>query len=195
MKRTALSWYLISEILPPFFFGLVAFTFILLIARILKLVELVVTRGVPLVQIGKLFVLILPTFLELTVPMAFLLAILLGLGRLSNDQEIVALKASGFSPVQILLPIGTLAVVVALVTLLLTTFARPAANVALQKELFNIARSRVGTALKEKYLTTIFQRFSSMSKNSVLRVTSGKASSSLISATAHATISFLAKSR
>ena len=84
------------------------FTFILLIARILKLIELVITRGVPLIQTAKLFSLILPTFLELTVPMAFLLAILLGLGRLSGDQELLAMKASGISPTQILWPIGVL---------------------------------------------------------------------------------------
>ena len=58
----------------------------------------------PFLQVGKLFGLILPTFLEITVPMAFLLAILLGLGRLSNDQEILAIKASGISPSQILWP-------------------------------------------------------------------------------------------
>ena len=80
MKRIRLFRYLISEVLPPFFLGLLAFTIILLIARILKLIELVVTRGVPLLQISKLFALILPTFLEMTVPMAFLLAILLGMG-------------------------------------------------------------------------------------------------------------------
>ena len=102
MRHETLSRYLISEILPPFFFGLAAFTFILLIARILKLVELVVTRGVPLFQTAKLFSLILPSFLELTVPMAFLLAILLGLGRMSSDQELLAMKAGGISPLQIL---------------------------------------------------------------------------------------------
>ncbi|MEX0801914.1 MAG: LPS export ABC transporter permease LptF [Candidatus Binatia bacterium] len=155
-RRTTLTCYLISEILPPFLFGLLTFTFILLIARILKLVELVVTRGVPLIQIGRLFALILPTFLELTVPMAFLLAILLGLGRLSSDQELLALKASGFSPVQILLPIGFVALIMALITLLLTTLARPAAQVALKKELYNIAKTRVGTALKAKVFNDDF---------------------------------------
>jgi lipopolysaccharide export system permease protein len=157
MQKT-LTRYLISEILPPFFLGLTAFTFILVVARIVKLIELVVTRGVPLLQIGKLLSLILPTFFELTVPMAFLLAILLGLGRLSNDQEILAMKASGISPPQILWPIGAIAVVIAIITLSLTLFARPAANLALRKELYNIARTRVGTALKEKVFNTDFPK-------------------------------------
>jgi lipopolysaccharide export system permease protein len=117
-----------------------------------------VTRDVPLLQIGKLFALILPTFLELTVPMAFLLAILLGLGRLSGDQELLAVKASGVSPAQILWPIGAVALGVSIVTLFLTTFARPAANLALKKELYNIAKSRVGTALREKVFNDDFPK-------------------------------------
>lgn len=157
MPKT-LARYLISEVLPPFFFGLMAFTFVLLIARILKLIELVVTRGVPLLEIGKLLSMILPTFFELTVPMAFLLAILLGLGRLSNDGEILALKASGISPPQILWPMGAVAVVIGMVTLGLTLYARPAANLALKKELYNIAKTRVGTALKEKVFNTDFPK-------------------------------------
>ena len=156
MKHRTLGRYLICEVLPPFFFGLLAFTCILLIARILKLIELVITRGVPLGQTVKLFSLILPTFLELTVPMAFLLAILLGFGRLSNDQELLAMKASGISPKQILWPISAVAGVLTLFTLLLTMFARPAANMAIKKELYNIAKSRVGTALKEKVFNSDF---------------------------------------
>ncbi len=155
MKRT-LTTYIVSEILPPFLLGLAAFTLILLVARILRLVELVVTRGVPFLQIGKLFALILPTFLEMTVPMALLLGIFLGLGRLSGDHELLALKASGISPTQILLPIGTVALFISLITLLLTTLVRPAANLALKKELYNIAKSHVGTALREKVFNDDF---------------------------------------
>lgn len=158
MKQKIILRYIISEILPPFFVGLLAFTIILLVGRMLKLVELVVTRGVPLEQIAKLFLLILPTFLEMTVPMAFLLAILLGLGRMSNDQELLAMKASGISPTQILWPVTILALIIAAGTLALTLFARPAANFALKKELYNIAKSRIGTAIKEKVFNDDFPK-------------------------------------
>ena len=157
MKRT-LTTYVVLEILPPFLLGLAAFTMILLIARILKLVELVETRGVPFLEIAKLFALILPTFLEMTVPMALLLAIFLGLGRLSGDHELLALKASGISPTQVLLPIAAVALAVSLITLLLTTLVRPAANLALKKELYTIAKNRVGTALKENVFNDDFPR-------------------------------------
>lgn len=158
MKRKTLITYLISEVLPPFLLGLLAFTFILLIGRLLKLIELIVSRGVPPIQVGKLLVLIMPTFLEMTVPMAFLLAILLGFGRMANDQELLAMKASGVSPLQILWPIAFLSLMVSALTLVTTLYARPTANAALKKELYNIAKSRVGTALKEKVFNDDFPR-------------------------------------
>lgn len=154
--KRILSFYIVGEIVPPFLLGLLAFTCILLVARILRLIELVVTRGVPMIEIGKLFALILPTFLEMTVPMALLLGIFLGLGRLSGDLEILALKASGISPVQILLPIGGVALLMAFATLLLTTLVRPAANLTLKKELYNIAKSRIASALREKIFNDDF---------------------------------------
>jgi lipopolysaccharide export system permease protein len=157
VKRT-LALYLATEVLPPFLFGLMTFTLILLIGRILKLVELVVNRGVPILQIGKLFALILPTFLEMTVPMALLLGVFLGLGRLSSDHEIVALKASGISPVQILWPIGVIALIVSLLTLFLTTQVRPAANTALRRALYTIAKNRVASGLKEKVFNDDFPK-------------------------------------
>jgi len=158
VKRKTLIRYLISEVLPPFLLGLLAFTFILLIGRLLRLIELVISRGVPLTQVGKLLALIMPTFLEMTVPMAFLLAILLGLGRMANDQELLAMKASGVSPLQILWPIAGLSLMVSILTLITTLYARPTANSALKKELFNIAKSRVGTALKEKVFNDDFPK-------------------------------------
>lgn len=155
MKKT-LGRYIISEILPPFLIGLLAFTVILLTARIVKLVELFVTRGLPMIQIGKLLGLILPTFLEMTLPMALLLGIFLGLSRLSSDQEILAFKASGISPYHILLPVATLAALISLATLVITMWVRPAANLSLQKELYTIAKTRVATALKEKVFNDYF---------------------------------------
>ena len=62
--------YVFREIVTPFGLGLVVFTFVLLIARLVKLIELVVNRGLPTVEILRLLGYILPAFLELTVPMA-----------------------------------------------------------------------------------------------------------------------------
>src|ERR1700687_2618651 len=101
--------YILREISVPFALGLAVFTLILLIARILKLVEMVVNRGVPLLEVLKLFSYILPAFLEVTVPMALLLAVIVAFGRLSSDSEIVALKTSGVSLYQLTRPVAVFA--------------------------------------------------------------------------------------
>ena len=102
--------YILREIFVPFALGLAVFTLILLIARILKLVEMVVNRGVPLLEVLKLFSYILPGFLEVTVPMALLLGVLVAFGRLSSDSEIIALKTSGISLYQLLHPVVSFAI-------------------------------------------------------------------------------------
>jgi lipopolysaccharide export system permease protein len=151
-----LNRYLFLEILVPFFVGLAVFTFILLIARILKLVELVVNRGVPLLDIVKTFALILPAFLEVTVPMALLLAILLGFGRLASDSEIVALKTSGVSLYQMSAPVGVFMILAAVATFAIAIWVRPWANGALRKQLFEVVKSRVSAGFKEKIFNTDF---------------------------------------
>jgi lipopolysaccharide export system permease protein len=156
--KRKLYCYILSEILPPFFLGLLVFTFILLIVRIVKLIDLVVTRGVPLVEMAKILGFVLPTFLEITMPIALLFGVLLGLSRLSSDQEVVALKASGVSPTQILLPVITIAAIVSLLTLVVTTWLRPAANFALKKKLYDVAKSRVETTLRENVFNNDFPK-------------------------------------
>jgi len=129
--------------------GLALFTFILLIARIMKLVEMVVNRGVPIGQVLLLFSYILPAFLEVTVPMAFLLACLMAVGRLSADSELTALRASGLSLYQVSLPIGLFAALVFAASLLLSLYARPWGNTMLKTGIFELARSRATAGLKE----------------------------------------------
>ena len=104
--------YICREVVTPFLLGLLIFTLILLTARILKLVELVVNRGVPVWYMVKIFCYATPAFFEVTVPMAFLVALFWGFGRLSADREITALKSCGLSFYQIALPVGICVAVV-----------------------------------------------------------------------------------
>lgn len=156
MGRT-LHRYVLFQVLAPFAAGLALFTFILLIARILKLIELVVNRGVPPLRILEIFAYILPAFLEVTVPMALLLGCLLACGRLSADSEFVALKASGMSLYQIAAPILGLALVVYAGSLWLSLSARPWANAALKARLFDLARTRASVGLKEHVFNDEFK--------------------------------------
>lgn len=151
-----LNRYIFFEVLTPFFLGLAVFTFVLLIARILKMVEMVVNRGVPLLDMLKVFSYILPAFLEVTVPMAMLLAILLGFGRLSSDNEIVAMKTSGVSLYQMLVPVGWFVGIAFIATFLIAIWLRPWSNGALRDALFELVKSRATAGFRAKVFNTDF---------------------------------------
>lgn len=148
--------YFLREVVTPFLFGIAVFTFILLTARMLKLVELVVNRGVPVWQIAKVFGYIMPTFLEVTVPMGLLLAVLLSFGRLSADSEIIALKTSGISLYQMMVPVLLFTIVVYVLSFLLAAYARPWGNVGLKTSLYEIAKTRASAGLRERVFNDDF---------------------------------------
>lgn len=149
--------YLCREIVTPFCLGLLIFTLILLTARILKLVELVVNRGVPALQMLQIFLYATPAFFEVTVPMALLLALFWGFGRLSADREIIALKSCGISFYQIAAPVGVCAMVILVGTFFLTLHVRPWGNASLKQAFYDVTRTRATAGLKEKTFNDAFE--------------------------------------
>ncbi|RTZ91919.1 MAG: LPS export ABC transporter permease LptF [Deltaproteobacteria bacterium] len=110
MRYKILDKYFFIETLPPYGIGLIAFTFLLFMGRIYHLMKLVVYEGTPLSFVLKFLIYLIPSFLIFTIPIGLLLAILVSLGRLSSDSEIIALKSSGVSIFQILRPYAFLAI-------------------------------------------------------------------------------------
>ena len=156
MKKTA-SLYILKEILPIFLIGLMTFTIILLMDKILKLIELVVNRGGSLSHILMLFVFISPSFLIITIPVAVLLATLLTFGRLSSDSEIIAFKASGMSLYQLFLPISIFALVTFLLTSFLVFYGLPWGNRGFKATLYQLVRSKADIEIKERVFTNAFR--------------------------------------
>ncbi|MEA2004808.1 MAG: LPS export ABC transporter permease LptF [Acidobacteriota bacterium] len=120
--------YIIKEIIPPFFIGLLISTFILLMNQILVLSEMFITRGVPLKTIIALLIYLIPSILAFAVPMSVLMGILAGMSRLSSDTEIMAFKTLGISYKRILRPILLFSLIGWIVTSLLTLYLAPRSN-------------------------------------------------------------------
>lgn len=157
MSTTRIHRYIAREIAVPTSIGLLIFTFVLLMGRILKLVELVVNKGVPLGEILQLFAYLLPAFLVITIPLAFLLGVLLGFGRLSADNEVVALRASGIPIYGMLRPVLVLAVLFTIVTAWLTLYGEPAGQTAFRDQVFEIASSRANVGILPRVFNDEFE--------------------------------------
>ncbi len=156
MRLLVLDRYVVRELVSPFVFGGMLFTFFLLIDRIYHLTDLVITKGVPFYLVVQLLVFMLPSFMTHTLPMALLVAVLLAGGRLAGDLEIVAFKSAGVSPLRLFRPILLAGLVVTTTTALLTLVVNPLANREFQRQLFQILQTRAVSGLQERLFNDTF---------------------------------------
>src|ERR1700733_4872916 len=120
-----LDRYICREVASHAILGLAVFTFVFFVPNLVHLMDLIVRHSGGISTVLLLFLCTLPPVLIFTIPMAVLVGVLIGLGRLSSDSEIVALNASGVSLRRLLVPIGLIAVLGALTTLLMTFWLSP----------------------------------------------------------------------
>jgi lipopolysaccharide export system permease protein len=148
--KRILSLYIIREISSLFLLGIVVFTLVLLMGRLIALTDLVVSRGVPLVDVSRMIMYLIPSFLVFTIPMAFLLAVLLAFGRLSADNEIVVMKASGLSLLQVMPPVIACALVAVLLSFGASTVGVPWGNSAFKELTFKMLKQNITATIREK---------------------------------------------
>ena len=90
-----LTRYILGEILSHTLIGCALFTFILFMGTLNHILEMVVRNSSTLVNVFQIFLFTLPNTFRVTIPMAVLVGVLLGLSRLASDSEIIAMRASG----------------------------------------------------------------------------------------------------
>ena len=152
-RPTILDRYVVREVVPPTGLGLLLFTFILLLDQITNLMKVLVSRGADLPTVVRAFAYLLPSIFSVTIPMAFLLGVLLAFGRLASDSEIVAMRASGVSPARLLRPVLGLSLVASLLTFYVFAVLGPASNQAYREILFSLIVSRARTEMKPRVFT------------------------------------------
>ena len=125
--------YIIREVIPPFALSLVVLRFLLMLPPIMEVAEDLIAKGVDGFTIVRMMLTLLPQGLGVTIPMAMLVGILIGMGRLSGDRETVAMQACGISITRILAPVMAFAAVGASVTCYILVVSLPDANQAFRE--------------------------------------------------------------
>ncbi|MCP4902488.1 MAG: LptF/LptG family permease [bacterium] len=144
VPMTTLDRFIISEVASPTALGFVAYTFFLLMRPIFSLVEQVFVRGLSWHDAFLLFLNGVPLVVVLSIPMSFLFGVLIAMGRLNSDNEIIAIQAGGISVLRLLRPIVVLSLFFAGVNGYLTVVVMPNSNARLRElkiELFTSART------------------------------------------------------
>jgi lipopolysaccharide export system permease protein len=149
--------YILREIAVPFCMILFVLTFVLLMGKILQVMDLMINKGIGFTEIARLMLFLMPSFLMFTIPISLLIAILIGLGRLSGDNEWTVLKMSGVSLYRLSLPVAFAALTAFLMTLATTLFLVPYGNLASKTLLFDMARQKASIGIREKVFIDDFQ--------------------------------------
>jgi len=125
-------------------------TFVFFVPQLVRLTALFVRHTGSGTQIAELFLCIFPGVFAFTTPMAILIGVLLGLGRMSADSEIIALSALGIGRRRILVPVGVLAATGAAVTLAMTLWLAPLALKTLRSLETELGASQLNFAVQPR---------------------------------------------
>ncbi|MCL5774543.1 MAG: LptF/LptG family permease [Firmicutes bacterium] len=100
-----LDRYILKEMISPFLMALGGFIIFMVADIMFLMADQIINKGVPVIVILQMLVLKLPAILVLTFPVALLFSTMLGLGNLSSNYEIAALRTSGVSFFRIMAPV------------------------------------------------------------------------------------------
>ena len=120
-----LHLYIIKEFTGSLLFGLVVFSMLLLLDQVFQLVDLFLSKGVAFFLVMKLFIYILPNIMTLAIPMAVLFGVLIAYGRLSEDNEITAMKANCMDYKTLSLPVIVFVCIISFFLLFFNHFWSP----------------------------------------------------------------------
>ena len=116
-----------------------AFTGILFAVNLLKFASLIVAKGVGSEHILMVFLSLIPTFMEIAIPMAMLLGVMLAFARLSGDSELIVLRASGISLTSLIFPVVISGIAVTIISCFVSFIGRPWGYETLNTSLLEIA--------------------------------------------------------
>ena len=156
IRLKILNGYVFRELFSPFLVSLLIFSMILLMGRTLKFSDLLINKGLALLDLGQLITYIFIPFLVYIIPMSVLLSVLLALGRLSVDNEITSMKSSGISLYQLIVPVGAFSFIAFFLTGMIIIYAYPWGFASLREFAYKIAKTSSEIGLQERVFNDSF---------------------------------------
>jgi lipopolysaccharide export system permease protein len=160
-----LPFYILRSHLVPFLLGFGVVTFIFEMDVLFDYMDKLINYGVPLGTVTQIFGLSLGFIVALSVPCAVLVAVLMAFGRLSQDNEITALRASGVNLFRVILPVLVAAGSLAAGMMWFNNAVYPEANHRLMNLMVDVARLRPTVRLQEGAFITDFPGYNLLVKN------------------------------
>jgi lipopolysaccharide export system permease protein len=152
---TSLDRYILRQCFGVMIFVTAALSAAIWLAQSLRLIDLIVNRGLSIEVFLYLALLILPRFLDIVLPIGVFIAVLFIFNRLTAESELVVMRSAGLSHMALAKPVLMLAGTAFLLLMSLSVYFLPAANRAFKDLQFEIRNRFVSSLLQEGTFTTI----------------------------------------
>ena len=149
-----LARYLLGRILPVFVLATFAILLSLSLERLLRIVEDITEKGAPVAHAFEMLGYLVPHYLDLAIPAALFLAVLLAVRRFSTGEELDAAQAAGVSLWRVLRPILGFGLLMAAVLLVNSAYIKPHARYAFESRMHDITAASLALRLQPG----VFQR-------------------------------------
>jgi lipopolysaccharide export system permease protein len=163
MKR--LNRYILRQCFGVMIFVTAALSAAIWLAQSLRLIDLIVNRGLSIEVFLYLAALILPRFLDIVLPIGIFIAVLFTFNRLIGESELVVMRSAGLSHLALAKPVLLLAGIAFLVLMSLSVYFLPASNRAFKDLQFEIRSRFVSSLIQEGTFTTISDKLTIYIRN------------------------------
>jgi len=151
--------YLIKEFCGPLILAVIALSFVFTLGYLVQIAYLVINKGVDVLTVTKLFLLRIPSILIYILPISTLVAILLSMGRLSSDNEIVTIRACGINLVRLVTPLLTLGLLLSMLMVIFNDRIIPYAHFESRKTLIEVGVKNPAAALEPGVFINSFDKY------------------------------------
>jgi len=152
--------YFLKEFIGPLILSFGVLTFVIvLVGNLKKIADLVINKGVDILSVIKLLLFMTPYMVTYALPISVLIAVLMGLGRLSSDNEIIAIRSSGVNLFRLILPFLIIGLILSLMLVVFNDRAASYAHFAYRKTLLEVGIKNPTAAFEEGVFINSFEKY------------------------------------
>ena len=152
--------YFLREFTGPLFLTLGVLSFVMvLVGNLEKIADLLINKGIDFLSVLKICMFMMPYIITYALPISLLIAVLMSLGRLSGDNEIVAIRASGVNMFRLILPLLLIGLILSMALFVFNDRAASYAHFAYRKTLKDIGIKNPTAAFEEGVFINSFQKY------------------------------------
>jgi len=140
--------YIVKEFFLAFFISFVILVVVMTIGNSMRFIELIITKGISAIIIFQLLFYTLPYLLPYILPISIMAGLLLSLGRLSSDNEIMAIKTSGIQLKKIILNFFILGLIFSFFSLIINNRLIPYAHFKFREIMYKIGQENPTATLE-----------------------------------------------